>query len=104
VNTKAKAQVSAFLWSLVVAVAVTGVVHALAFNLPDYYSSRSSRDAGSFEKFASRFSAAWMDNAFVWAAVVAGVTFIVVLPLLLWRASANARRVTASTSPGSGAG
>jgi hypothetical protein len=86
------------------AVVVTGIVHALAFNLPDWLSARGSREAGSFEKSVNRFSEAWMANAFMWAAVVAAITFIIVLPLLLWRASAHARRATASTPSGSGAG
>jgi ABC-type spermidine/putrescine transport system permease subunit I len=104
VNTKAKAQASAFLWSLVIAVAVTALVHAVAFNLPDWYSARASRTASSFEKVASRFSAIWMDNAFMWAGVVAAITFIIALPLLLWRASASARRLTAATPARNDAG
>jgi hypothetical protein len=103
VNAKSRAQAGAFLWSLVVAVTITGIVHALAFNLPDWYSARSSREAGSFEKIASRFSEAWMANAFMWAGLVAAVSFVVVLPLLLWRAS-TASRVTAASPVGSDAG
>lgn len=103
-NAKARAQAGAFLISLVVAVVVTGIIHALAFNLPDWLSARGSRQAGSFEKLVSRFSEAWMANAFMWAGIVAGATFVIVLPLLLWRTSASARRSTASTPSGSGAG
>jgi hypothetical protein len=103
-NAKARAQAGAFLLSLVVAVVVTGIVHALAFNLPDWLSARGSRQAGSFEKFVNRFSEAWMANAFMWAAVGAAATFVIILPLLLSRASASTRRATASTPSGSGAG
>jgi hypothetical protein len=103
-SIKARAQAAAVLWSLVVAVVVTGIVHALAFNLPDWLSARSSREAGSFEKFASRFSEAWMANAFVWAGLIAAVTIAFILPLLLWRASVTARRITAANPSGSGAG
>lgn len=103
-NAKANAQAGAFLWSLVAAVVITGVVHAVAFNLPDWLSARDSRQAGAFEKFASRFCEAWMANAFVWAGIVAAVSFAIVLPLLLWRASAGARRLTAASPGGSDAG
>src|SRR5215212_5926872 len=102
-SAKARAQAGAILISLIVAVVVTGIVHVLAFNLPDWLSSRGSRQAGSFEKLVSRFSEAWMANAFMWAGVVAAATFVIILPLLLWRASANARRATASNPSGSGA-
>ena len=105
-SAKAKAQVGAVLWSLVVAVIVTAIVHALAFNLPDWMSARASRQASSFEKMAARFSEAWMANAFVLAGAVAAVSFVVVLPIFLWRVSVGARRAaaTVSTLTGSGAG
>jgi hypothetical protein len=104
VSAKANAKVGAVLWSLVVAVVVTAIVHALALNLPDWMSARASRQASSFEKTAARFSEAWTANAFVLAGAVAAVSFIVVLPLFLWRASVTARRATVSTPTGSGAG
>ena len=103
-NAKVPAQMGAFLTSLVVAVVVTGIAHCSALLLPDWLSARGSRHAGSFEKLVSRFSEAWMANAFMWAGVVAAATFVIILPLLLWRASASARRATASTPSGSGAG
>jgi hypothetical protein len=103
VNAKTKARSDAVLWSIVVAVLITGGVHALAMMLPDWFSARSSRNASSFEKFASRFSEVWLANAFVLAAIVAVVCFVIVLALLLWRATAAQRRVTAASQAGSGA-
>jgi ABC-type sulfate transport system permease subunit len=92
VKARTKSRSDALLWSVVAAVLITGCVHALAITLPNWFSARSSRQASSFEKFATHFSQTWLDNAFVLAAVVAGISFVIVFSLLLWRVTVSSRR------------
>jgi len=82
----------AVLWSLLVAVLVTGIVHGLAVVLPDQLSAGAARQMSSFEKFVNRFSEYWLTNVTWLAALVAVLSFALVLPLLLRRAKSASRR------------
>lgn len=105
-SANAKVQAGAVVWSLVVAVVITGLVHAMAFNLPDWMSARASRQASALENSVAKFSETWMGNAFVYAGIVAGVSFLLAFPFFLWRFSATARNpaATVANPNGSGAG
>lgn len=86
------------LWSFLAAVLVTGIAHALAVVLPDQLSKGAARQASSFEKLANRFSEYWLTNVMWLAALVAALSFALVLPLLLARARAASRRDSGAES------
>ena len=91
-NRRKTSWTDAVLWSFLAAVAITGLVHALAVTLPNWLSAGAARQMSSFEKFANRFSEYWLIHV-VWLAIaVAVLSFALVLPLLLMRARASSRR------------
>jgi hypothetical protein len=87
-----KSWADAVLWSFLVAVVVTGAVHALALTLPNMLSAGSARQMSGFERFAHKFSETWLVNVGVLAAAVAGGSFLLSLPLFLARVRAANRR------------
>jgi hypothetical protein len=88
VNVKGRktSWVDSALWSFLAAVLITGLAHAMAVVLPDQLSKGAARQASSFEKFANRFAEYWLTNVIWLAALVAGLSFALVLALLLMRA------------------
>jgi hypothetical protein len=78
--------VDSVLWSFLAAVLITGIAHGLAVILPDQLSKGAARQMSSFERFVTRFSEYWLTNVNWLAALVAGVSFALVLALLLMRA------------------
>ena len=89
------------LWTFLITVVITGAVHALALMLPNMFSGGSARKMSSFEQSTLKFSGYWLDNAVWLAGVVAGLSFIVFLPLFLRRVKAANRRDSdvAATAP-----
>ena len=84
----------ALLWSVIVAVVITGAVHAAAMKLPDWFSARGVKQS-NLEAAAARFSEYWLMNALWLAGIVALVTCVIAFALLY--------RFKSSTRPGSGA-
>ena len=87
-----KSAADAVLWSFLVAVVVTGAVHALALTLPNSLSAGSARQMSAFEQFAHKFSETWLVNVVPLAAAVAVGSFLLALPLFLLRVKASNRR------------
>jgi len=81
----------ALLWSLIIAVVITGAVHAAAMLLPDWFSARQTRQS-SMEATATRFSEYWLMNALWLGGVVAFACFALVFAVMCWRAKSSSRR------------
>jgi hypothetical protein len=81
----------ALLWSVIIAVIVTGAVHAVATLLPDWFSARHTRQS-AFEATAVRFSEYWLMNAAWLGGVLAVTCFAVVFAAMCLRAKSSSRR------------
>jgi hypothetical protein len=95
VNKGKTTRAEVLLWSVIIAVAITSVVHAAAMVLPDWFSGQGAKQS-PLENAVARFSEYWLMNAQWLAAAVAAVAGVTVFALLC-------RRSRFSSPPGNGA-
>ncbi len=94
-NNSKTTRAEALLWSLIIAVIITGAIHAAATTLPDWFSARNTKQSAA-ESAAARFSEYWLTNALWLGGVVVLISFAIVFALMSWRLKSSSR-------PGSGA-
>ena len=83
------------MWSVIIAVVITGAIHAAATTLPDWFSARNVKGS-NLEALAAGFSEYWLMNALWLAGIVTFVAALIVFAAFSWR-------LKSSNRPGSGA-